>query len=148
VVNVLYLDGIVGVVLIGFLLFCLLDIITSDAGEIRNLPKIVWVLLAFINPIGGIAWLIAGRPQADGRPGGMPYKGNAGPVRRSGRTAGFPEYERPRRSLAPDDDPEFLADLKRSASEHEQMLGSWEEDLRRREEELRRRDGKDDDAIG
>jgi hypothetical protein len=144
---VLYLDGVVGIVLIGFLLFCLLDVLTSDASEIRNLPKIAWVLLVFINPIGGIAWLIAGRPQVEVRPGGVPYKGNTGAGRRANRTAGFPEYERPRPSLAPDDDPEFLADLKRSAAEHERMLGSWEEDLRRREEELRRRDSKDDDPL-
>ncbi len=141
----LYLDGIVGVLLIGFLLFCLLDVITSDAADIRNLPKIVWLLLIFINPIGGVAWLVAGRPQVSGRPGGMPYKGNrSGPA--VTRTAGFPDYERPR-SLAPDDDPEFLADLKRSTAEHEKLLGNWEEDLRRREEELRRHDGKDDDPI-
>lgn len=147
----LYLDGIVGVVLIGFLLFCLLDVITSDPGDIRNLPKIAWLLLVFINPVGGIAWLIAGRPQGESRPGGLPYKGNTGSSRRPSPTAGFPEYERPprsRRSVAPDDDPEFLADLNRSATEHERMLGSWEEDLRKREEELRRREGQDDDPVG
>jgi hypothetical protein len=37
--------------------------------------------------------------------------------------------------MAPDDDPEFLASLDRSA------LNQWEADLRRREEELRRREG-------
>jgi len=143
---VLYLDGVVGVILIAFLLFCLLDVITTDSADIRNLPKIAWVLIVFINPIGGIAWIIAGRPQDSSRVGGMPYKGNRGTARRQHPSAGFPEYERPR-GLAPDDDPEFLADLKRSNSEHERMLGSWEEDLRKREEDLRKRKDKDDDPV-
>lgn len=137
----LWVDGLLGFVLIGFLLFCLLDVITSDPSEVRNLPKIAWLLLVILlNPLGGIAWLLAGRPLVAGRPGGLPYKGNAsGVARPPGRTAGFPEYERPRRAIAPDDDPAFLADLRTNAAEHEQMLGSWEDDLRRREEELRRR---------
>lgn len=142
----LYVDGVLGIVLLAFLVFCLLDVITSDAGDIRNLPKIVWILLVFINPIGGVAWLIAGRPQTTTRPGGLPYKGNQGRPRQTGGTAGFPEYERPRRSVGPDDDPEFLADLRKSANEHERMLGSWEDDLRRREEELRRKERDEGDG--
>ncbi|MEO6578699.1 MAG: PLD nuclease N-terminal domain-containing protein [Candidatus Limnocylindria bacterium] len=140
----LFFDGVVGVILIAFLLFCLLDVITTDSAEVRNLPKIAWVLIVFINPIGGIAWIIAGRPQDASRVGGMPYKGSRGTARRQHPSAGFPEHERPR-TLAPDDDPEFLADLKRSNSEHERMLGSWEEDLRKREEDLRKNKDKDDD---
>jgi len=117
VITVIYVDGVLGLVLLAFLVFCLLDVITSDPGEIRNLPKIVWLLLIFINPIGGIAWLIAGRPQASVRPGGLPYKGNFGAPRSTGRIAGLPEYKRPRRALAPDDDPEFLLELGRRIRE-------------------------------
>jgi hypothetical protein len=75
---------------------------------------------------GGIAWLVAGRPvrrrQSGWRPGG-----------------GFPEYDRPRagRPVAPDDDPEFLAGLRKADDEHEEQLRNWEADLRRREEKLR-----------
>lgn len=147
----LILDGVLGLVLLAFLVFCLLDVITSDASDIRNLPKFVWLLLVFINPIGGIAWLIAGRPQTTGLPGGVPYKGNRSRPRPGGggRTAGFPERERSKRALGPDDDPEFLADLRKNAKEHENMLGSWEDDLRRREDELRRKErGEDEDRAG
>ncbi len=134
----LYLDGIVGIALIGFLLFCLLDVLTTDPAQVRNLPKVAWVLLVFINPIGGIAWLIAGRPQ--GSSGTLPFKGNRGAP--STHPSANPA---PRRSVAPDDDPAFLAELKRNSTEHEQMLGSWEEDLRRREEKLRRQaEGEED----
>lgn len=142
----LFVDGVLGIVLLAFLVFCLLDVITSDSSDIRNLPKLVWLLLVFINPVGGIAWLIAGRPLSTGLPGGVPYKGNRGRPRPGGRVAGLPEFERPRRAVGPDDDPEFLADLRKSAHEHEQLLGTWEEDLRRREDELRRKERGEDDG--
>jgi hypothetical protein len=112
--------------------FCLIDCIQRDEGSIRNLGKVWWVLLILFFPlIGAIAWLVAGRP--------LP-----GPRRRvpwpSTRTAGFPEYERPGRSVAPDDDPEFLAQMRKGNAEQEELLRKWEDDLRRREREL----GKDD----
>ncbi len=131
-------EGVVGILLLGLVLFCLLDVITSDPAAIRNLPKVAWMLLVLI-PIGSIAWLIAGRPQNSA--GGLPYKGNAG-ARPTGRPG--PARPKPRRGVAPDDDPAFLADLKRSNNEHEEMLGTWEHDLRRREEELRRARDEDD----
>jgi hypothetical protein len=53
--------------------------------------------------------------------------------------SGFPESQRPRRSVAPDDDPEFLRGLAASRKQDETLLKDWEADLRRREEELRRR---------
>jgi hypothetical protein len=52
------------------------------------------------------------------------------------RTAGFPEYERPR-PLGPDDDPDFLRQMKSGNDEQEQLLNRWEEDLRRREEQIK-----------
>ena len=112
---------------LGLFVFCLIDAIQTPADEHRNLAKGLWILLIILVPIvGGIAWLVAGRPQrATARPG----------------TSGFPEDERERRApLAPDDDPAFLARLRQVDREHEQTLGQWEADLRRREEELRRRE--------
>jgi hypothetical protein len=111
------------------LVFCLIDCIQTPEHEVRNLPKLAWVLLIIILPlIGGIAWLVAGRPQSQSRGRQVPWP--------STRTAGFPEYERPRRAVAPDDDPEFLAEMKRGNAEQEALLRKWEEDLRRREREL------------
>ena len=114
-------------------IYAVVDCIQTDDSEVRNLPKFIWILLILLFWIvGPIAWLVAGRPQR-----GEPRRGVGWPAT---GTAGFPEYERPR-PLAPDDDPEFLSQLKRSNSEHEQMLEKWEADLRKREEELRKRDG-------
>lgn len=111
------------------LVFCLIDCIQTDSSQVRNLPKVAWVLLILIFPLaGGIAWLVAGRPTRD-QARAVPWP--------STRTAGFPENERPRRPTAPDDDPEFLRGLRTSSSEHERLLAKWEEDRRRREEQQR-----------
>lgn len=111
------------------LVFCLIDCIQTPDHEVRNLPKLAWILLILILPlIGGIAWLVAGRPQQQGRGRRVPWPTTT--------TAGYPEYERPRRAVAPDDDPEFLAEMRRGDTDQEDLLRKWEEDLKRREREL------------
>ncbi|GIG19743.1 membrane protein [Cellulomonas chitinilytica] len=116
---------------IGMLVYCLIDCAQTDSASVRNLPKVVWVILIVVLPVvGGIAWLVAGRPER--RASTVPWPSTA--------TAGFPEYERPRRS-APDDDPEFLAGMRRSDQTHEEMLKAWEAQLRERERKLERPDG-------
>jgi hypothetical protein len=115
------------------LVIALIDCLSVEEHEIRALPRIAWVfLIVLVSPIGGIAWFVAGRPERSGarardrvwRPGN-----------------GFPEAERPRRELAPDDDPEFLSRLgSRERAEDEARLRAWEADLRRRERELRDKD--------
>jgi Phospholipase_D-nuclease N-terminal len=123
--------------------FCVLDALLTPEPAVRTLPKFGWVLIVLFFPlIGSVAWLVAGRPH-DRAPADLPYKGNRGRVTwPATKTAGFPEYERPRRAAAPDDDPAFLDRLRlekeRSEAEHEELLRRWEADLRRREEELRR----------
>ncbi|WP_066584933.1 PLD nuclease N-terminal domain-containing protein [Cellulomonas timonensis] len=120
---------------VAVLVYCLIDCIQADTDRIRNLPKVVWVMLIVFLPIvGGVAWLVAGRPQGASH-SRAPWPSTA--------TAGFPEYERPR-AVAPDDDPEFLAGLRRSDTEHEKMLGDWEARLREREERLKRPEADDD----
>ena len=114
---------------LALMVVALIDCLSSEEFEIRALPRVVWVFLILLfSPIGPIVWFVAGRPQnqAVGRAGDW----------RPGR--GFPENERPR-SVAPDDDPEFLRRVARSRREDEEMFTKWEADLRRREEELRRK---------
>jgi hypothetical protein len=114
---------------LGLLVYCLIDCIQTDSILVRNLSKTTWVLLiVFLPLVGGIAWLVAGRPERGARAPAVPWRSTA--------TAGFPEYERPR-AAAPDDDPEFLAGLRASDDQHERMLRDWEADLRAREQQLR-----------
>ena len=109
------------------LVYCVLNVITTPEDQVRNLPKLLWLFLVILLPlVGGIAWLVAGRPLSGGRPGGMPYKGNTGR---------FPEYDRPGRAAAqnPDDDEAFLRNLRERAEE--QRKRAAEQARRLRDEE-------------
>lgn len=112
---------------LGLTIFCLIDCVQTPEAAIRNLPKWGWIVLILFFPlVGSIAWLVAGRPL------------RAGTQREY--VTGYPEHQRQRPVLGPDDDPEYLRQLGRIDDEHEQMLRQWESDLRRREKELRRDD--------
>ena len=140
--------GILFLVALAVWLYCVLDAITADRERVRGLPKGAWIAVVLLTlEIGAIAWLVWGRPRGD--ESGQPARGSRPRLGSSGRTAWPSRPTRPPppardggfgRSgpLAPDDDPEFLARLDRqAAADHEKLLGSWEEDLRRREDEMR-----------
>jgi hypothetical protein len=92
---------------LGLLVYALLNVITTPEDQVRNLPKLLWLLLVFVPLVGAVAWLVAGRPQ--GPPRSLPYKGNTGvPPARPGRTTA---------ASSPDDDEEFLRQLRRRAEE-------------------------------
>jgi hypothetical protein len=89
-------------------LYCLIEAITSNEGDVRNLPKLGWIFLVLLFPfVGSIAWLVAGRPQRD-RP-----RANERPA------TGFPEYDRPGRFAATssESDEEFLRRCRERAEE-------------------------------
>ncbi|QKV93386.1 PLDc_N domain-containing protein [Streptomyces sp. NA02950] len=141
-------------------IYAFIDCITTDEQDIRYIPKPIWAILVLLFPVvGSVSWLIAGRKRAvgGGRRDGV----------RSGSRGGGDGW------VAPDDNPEFLKSLGenkgqggldgleeaaqdgrdgggggddgRDGPKDEEVLRSWEADLRRREEELRRRgDGPED----
>jgi hypothetical protein len=114
-----------GLVVFALWVFSLVDVIGSDEGAIRHLPKVWWLLIVLFFPFAGsIAWLVAGRP--------------AGQPRRSQHERAvpqYPEYDRPGRAAAtsPDDDEEFLRKIRDRAEE--QRRAYREERLRREREE-------------
>ena len=104
-----YGGGLLALAELALLVYCVLNVITTPEAQVRNLPKLLWLLLVIVIPIvGGIAWLVAGRPV--GPANGLPYKGNRGIP---------PEYDRPGRATAfrPEDDEAFLRRLRERAEE-------------------------------
>ena len=76
-------------VAVALAIFCLVQVIQSRGQQVRGLPRWAWVLVVLLLPLlGPIAWLVLGRPR-DGRPPERPQ----------------------RRTIAPDDDPDFLRRL-------------------------------------
>ena len=103
------------VVYLALVVFALVDVLTSNDGQVKHLPKIGWVILIVLLPlIGSIVWLIAGKDRA------LP-------------TMHRPEPARPQ-SLSTTE--QELAALEAEIEFHEKQ-----EKLRRLEEELRRRKG-------
>ncbi len=121
----LFADGVLGLVVMAFWLYCVFEAITADPAQVRNLSKGLWVLITiFLLDVGAVLWLVAGRPRTASR--SLPYKGNTGIP---------PEYDRPGRAVAfnPDDDAAFLEGLRQRAEE--QRRTAAEQARRLREEE-------------
>lgn len=100
-----------GVIVFALWLYCVVDVISTRESDMRNLPKVGWLLLVLIFPlVGSIAWLAAGRP-----PPGQPPRD----PRRSRPVSPYPEYDRPGRRLAsdPEADEDFLRRCRERAEE-------------------------------
>jgi hypothetical protein len=111
----LLFDG--GLALIAFAvwIFCIIDVITTPPDACRNLPKLAWlIVVVLLIDVGSIVWLVAGHNWAR-QPAGVAQQGSRGRV--------------PARATNPDDDEEFLAELRARAEEQ-----------RRRAREAQRRD--------
>lgn len=87
------------------LVYCFVDLLRTPAAQVRTLPKPLWALVLLAPLLGPLAWLLTGRATGPARPTRAPGTG------------------------APDDDDDFLRELRRRAA-----------DLRRRA-----RDPRDDD---
>ena len=104
--------------------FCLVDAIGSRSDRVRNLPKVVWIVLILFFPfVGSIAWLVVGRPESTD-------------ARRSAHERSqpsFPEYDRPGRAAAvdPEKDAEFLRQVRERA---EAQRKQYDEQKRRERE--------------
>lgn len=106
----LKIEGLLALLSLGLGIYCLIEVISTPDHQVRNLPKIGWILLVLLFPlVGSIAWLAVGRPMA-----------SSGAARTPGRPVPhFPEYDRPGRAAAssPDADEEFLRQVRAKAEE-------------------------------
>lgn len=78
---------------VGVTIYAVVDSLRCSDDEVRSLPRSVWILISLVPLVGGVAWLLLGRPRDDLVP-------EAGP-----------------RVIAPDDDPDFLNSLDQSFRE-------------------------------
>ena len=102
-----------GLIYLVILVIALIDIITTDDGCVRGMPKVAWVVLVVVLPlIGALLWLAFGRPAADEHP-----RHHA-----SGAGSEFPEYDRPGRYVPadPEADRQFLQQLRDRAEQQRQ----------------------------
>ncbi len=126
----LFMNGFVGMAFLAIWIYAIVDVITTDGGLTRNLPKGTWIFIVlFGSVVGAGAWIFFGRPE------------------RAGYLPGDTTYRKPiRRPMAPDDNPDFLRNLNAPAARPARPssgteagtgrdLAAWEADLARRESE-------------
>ncbi len=81
-------------VTIGLLVYAGVELTRTPAAQVRTLSKPMWYLLLLLVPLlGAVAWLLFGRPKAD------------------------PTLAPPARPIAPDDDEDFLRELRRRSQD-------------------------------
>jgi hypothetical protein len=99
-------------ILIGLLVFAIVDILVIDGGRVRGLPKYGWIGVVVLLPfIGPLLWFLVGRERLEPRNHGRyaePPTVSSGPGRRFG-------------PIAPDDDPDFLGRLSREQQQEERI---------------------------
>jgi cytochrome bd-type quinol oxidase subunit 2 len=90
------------ILVIGLWVFAYVDLALTERSRVRALPKIAWVFVIVLPVIGALLWFFIGKERRD----------------RGGQS----------RTIAPDDDPAFLANLRRDEEQDER--------IRRLEQEL------------
>ena len=101
--------GLLGLVAIGVWLFAVFDVVTARADQVRNLQKVLWVLIVLFGvEVGAVCYLFYGRPRPV-------MAGTARPGAGTGRRPAG-------RASAPDDDVEFLRSLNPKRGEDGPLL--------------------------
>jgi phospholipase D-like protein len=79
-----------------FAILALISCLSAEEGQVRSLPRLAWVAIILLFPLlGSIAYYYTGRPARAAAAGSVwPF--------------GPPPASPKARTLAPDDDPEFL----------------------------------------
>lgn len=95
-------------------IYAIFDVVRTDEFLVRNLSKVLWLLLViFIPVVGPVAWLALGRPESPAPNGGRAPRG-------------------------PEDTLEY-----RDLIEEKRRLEKWERELREREKHMREDRGGD-----
>jgi hypothetical protein len=96
---------------IGLFVYCLVECLQSDPRDVRTLPRPAWLFVIVLPVIGPLLWLLAGRPHR---------ARHSRPARAASRQVFDPPPPPSPPSpppgtypIGPDDDPEFLEQLRR-----------------------------------
>ena len=89
---------VLAVIAVALTIFTIVDVILTDRGRVRGVPKAVWVLIAVIPVVGAALWFLVGRAPAVAPSGGSRLS-----------------------SVAPDDDVAFLRDLSAKEDQAERI---------------------------
>jgi hypothetical protein len=124
---VIAFDGLIGLLLLGFWLWALLDCIVSPKEDVRNLPKLLWVLLIVLLWVfGALAWAFLGHtPRSRRRAGGGRADRSglaAEPARRPSRLDDLP-------ASSASATPEHITDAR--SAELDRQIEAWEAEQRK-----------------
>ncbi|KOX12178.1 hypothetical protein ADL05_21960 [Nocardiopsis sp. NRRL B-16309] len=123
-----YLALLLTVASLTFWVYVLFDVIGSDSGAVRLLPKPAWAVVVLLLPkVGALLWFVFGRPRRGAVAAAVP----------PGPPPAFPEYEHPNRArgATPRDDEEFLRRCRERAEDQRRRARRAQEE---REREARR----------
>jgi hypothetical protein len=114
------IDFVFALALLGVWIYCLFEVIASEASAVRNLPKMAWLLIVvLLGPIGALAWIFLGRPRAD----------DGGPRRTSGAATISGTLRRAGRREVDEDDP---AAVEARMEARERLMKQWADEERKR----------------
>ncbi|RCV49974.1 PLD nuclease N-terminal domain-containing protein [Marinitenerispora sediminis] len=104
-----WLGALITLISIVLWVYAFFDALTSPAEDVRNLPKILWLIIIVVFMlVGPLLWLFLGRPRASAA------AVSPDPAMAASADDVEPDLQHPSghpRPLGPDDDPEFLRRL-------------------------------------
>ena len=117
--------SLLGILLFGFWVYCIVDVLMSDATEVRVLTKWAWLAIVVLVlpgfPVGGALWFGLARPSRAG----------SGMSDRRERFAARPPRQLPRRGrAAPAEQPVGEAEIRARIEERDRLLRKWEQEER------------------
>ncbi|MDA0563523.1 PLD nuclease N-terminal domain-containing protein [Streptomonospora sp. S1-112] len=106
-----WLAGLITLLTIVLWVYAFFDALTAPAAEVRNLPKILWlIIIVLFTPVGPLLWIFLGRPRNTPEPLDPPVED---PSLEHLDPADFEDTSPRDIPRGPDDDPEFLRMLNR-----------------------------------
>jgi hypothetical protein len=117
------IQGLLGVLLLLFWIWALIDCIAADKTQVRNLPKLAWIVIVVVlAALGGLLWVLIGRPD-----------------HRSQKVA-TNDYSAPRRPVGLEDEPRYTPSdniSDRRSRELDRVLDQWEAEQRAKDPDQR-----------